>query len=80
MQMFIAQLSTPIEKSDFETSWSSDPCPEGKRPKVQFTFAGRKVSAIIDSEASERWPAPSFYRAFSAAIRRIDSACNIRWL
>jgi len=80
MQRFVAELSVPIEKADFEKSWGSDDSRLDKQPKVDFTFSGRRVSAVIDSDSSERWLSASFYRTFSAAIRRIDSACNVRWL
>lgn len=80
MQMFIAELSTAIEKVEFERSWRSVPSADGERRKVEFTFVGRKISAIIDSDLAERWPSASFYRAFNAAVHRIDRACNIRWL
>ena len=80
MQRFVAELSTGIDKVEFERSWRSDGSLNDKQPKVEFTFDGRRVSAVIDSDSSERWPSASFYRSFSAAIRRIDRACNIRWL
>jgi len=80
MQRFVAELSTPIEKADFEKSWRTDHSPDAKEPNVEFTFVGLRVSAIIDNELSERWSSASFYRTFSAAIRRIDHGCNIRWL
>ena len=80
MQMFIAELSTAIEKGEFERSWHSVPSIDFDRRKVEFTFVGRKISAIIESDSAERWPSASFYRAFSAAVHRIDHACNIRWL
>ena len=80
MQIFIAELSTAIEKVEFEKSWRSVPSVDGDRRKVEFTFAGRKISALIESETAERWPSASFYRAFTAAVHRIDRACNIRWL
>ncbi len=80
MQRFVAELSTAIEKAEFERSWCVDQSPDEKQPKVEFKFVGRKVSAVIDSDSLERWPSASFYRAFSAAVRRIDRACNIRWL
>lgn len=79
MQRFVAELSAPIEHADFERSWHSDESLNGK-PKVEFTFDHRRVLAVINSDASERWASASFYRTFSAAIRRIDDACNIRWL
>jgi hypothetical protein len=80
MQRFIAELSTAIEEAAFERSWRSDQSLHEKQPNVKFTFSGRRVSAVIDSESSERWASASFYRTFSAAVRRVDQACNIRWL
>jgi hypothetical protein len=80
MQRFIAELSTPIEKSDFEKSWLSAPALNDKQPKVEFTFQGRRISAVIDSDSSVHWASASFYQSFSAAVRRIDRTCNIRWL
>jgi hypothetical protein len=80
MQRFVAELSAPIEQAAFEKSWHSDESLNGKRPQVEFTFDYRRVFAIINSDASERWVSTSFYRAFSAAVRRIDRNCNIRWL
>jgi hypothetical protein len=80
MQRFVAELSTGIDKVEFERSWCSGGSLNDKQPKVQFTFDGRRVSAVVDSDSSERWPSASFYRSFSAAVRRIDRACNIRWL
>jgi hypothetical protein len=47
---------------------------------VTFTFEGLRVSAVIDSEGAQRWPSSNFYQTFSAAIRRVDHGCNIRWL
>jgi len=80
MQRFIAELSAAIEVADFERSWSTDQSLKEKQPKVKFTFNGRRVSALVDSDSSERWDASSFYRIFSAAVRRVDHTCNIRWL
>lgn len=80
MQRFVAELSTAIEVADFERSWLTDEAFNSKQPKVKFTFSGRRVSAVVDPDSSERWASSSFYRTFSAAIRRIDHACNIRWL
>ena len=80
MQRFVAELSTAIEEADFERSWRSDQSLNDKQPKVKFTFSGRRVSAVVDSDSSERWASSSFYRTFSAAVRRVDHACNIRWL
>ena len=80
MQRFVAELSTVIEEADFDRSWDRDQALNDKQPKVKFTFSGRRVSALVDSGTSERWPTSSFYRTFSAAVRRVDHACNIRWL
>ena len=79
MQRFVAELSTTIEEVEFQKSWLSDQSLNGQ-PKVEFTFAGRRISAVIDSDSSNRWLTASFYQVFSAAIRRVDRACNIRWL
>lgn len=80
MQTFVAVLSTTIEEADFERSWRSDHPLDGKQPNVKFTFSGHRVSAVFDSGSSERWPSSGFHRTFSAAVRRIDQACDIRWL
>lgn len=80
VQRFLAELSTAIEEADFERAWRSGQSLNDKRPDVKFTFSGRRVSAVIDSDSPERWISSSFYQTFSAAIRRIDQACNIRWL
>ena len=80
MQRFVAELSTPIEKAEFEKSWHTDPSLSEKQHIVEFTFQGRRVSAVIDSDSPVRWAPAAFYRDFSAAIRRIDRACNVRWL
>jgi hypothetical protein len=80
MQRFVAELSIPIEKTEFERSWQTDQTLNDKQPKVEFVFAGRRVSVVVHSELSDQWPSASFHRTFSAAIRRLDGACNIRWL
>jgi hypothetical protein len=54
MQRFVAELSTIIDKVEFERSWRSDGSLNDKQPKVEFTFDGRRVSAVIDSDSSER--------------------------
>jgi hypothetical protein len=80
MQRFVAELSTPIAKADFERSWASDAAVGADHhPAVDFTFDACKVSAIIHSTTTERWECASFYRSFSAAIRRVDRSCNVRW-
>jgi hypothetical protein len=81
MQRFVAELSTVIEQAAFEQSWRNDPAlDDTQKTNVDFAFDGRRVSALIDSDRLERWPSASFYRTFSAAVRRVDRSCNIRWL
>ncbi len=80
MQTFIAELSTVIGEADFERSWRNEQSFNEKQPKVKFTFSGRRVSAVVDSQSSERWTSSNFHQFFSAAVRRVDQACNIRWL
>jgi hypothetical protein len=80
MQRFVAELSTAIDKTAFERSWESDSTLDEKQLKVQFTFDCRRVLAVINWETAERWPSAGFYKTFSAAVRRVDHACNIRWL
>jgi hypothetical protein len=81
MQRFVAELSTVIEQAAFEQSWRNDPTLDDRQQtKVDFASDGRRVSALIDSDRLERWPSASFYRTFSAAVRRVDRSCNIRWL
>ena len=80
MQRFVAELSVPIEQAAFERSWHCDESLNSEHQKVEFTFDHRRVLAIINSDSSERWVTTSFYRTFSAAVRRIDHSCNIRWL
>lgn len=79
MQRFMAQLSIPVDKIQFEQSWRSDPGLNNE-PKVEFAFTGQTVSAVVHSELAKQWPSANFHRSFSAAIRRLDSACNVRWL
>ena len=80
MQRFIAELSTVIEEADFNRSWCNDQSLNDKQPKVKFTFDGRRVSVLVDPDSTERWDSSSFYRIFSAAVRRVDRTCNIRWI
>ncbi len=80
MQRFEAVLSSPIDKAEFERAWQNDLTLNPKQPKVDFAFAGLRVSVTIHSELSDQWPSSSFHRSFSAAIRRQDRICNIRWL
>ena len=79
MQRFVAELSTAIGEDDSERSWRNDQSLNDEQLNVKFTFTGRRVSAVIDSHSPER-ASPSFYRTFSAAVRRVDHSSNIRWL
>ena len=79
VQRFVAELSKPIDKLEFEQAWNTDPAVPGE-PRAEFVFSGRKVSVVVHSEPWAPWPAARFYRTFSAAIRRLDSVCNVRWL
>ena len=80
MQRFIAELSNTIEQLDFESAWRAGESLTIAQPDVKFSFDGRRVSALVDSDVSAPWPSISFHRIFSAAIRQVDSACNVRWL
>jgi hypothetical protein len=80
MQRFIAELSTSIEKSEFERAWRIDESAPGQEPSVEFAFAGRRVSAVVHSDLSNQWPSAGFHERFSATIRRLNILCNIRWL
>ncbi len=79
MQRFMAKLSSPVDKAEFEKSWYSNPALTSE-PKVEFAFAGQTVSAVVYSETLAQWPSVSFHQVFSAAIRRLNAACNVRWL
>jgi len=79
MQRFVAELSSAVEKTEFEKSWRSDPALDPE-PKVEFAFDGKRISVVVHSHAGHQWPLASFHRSFSAAVRRLDSVCNIRWL
>ena len=79
MQRFMAELSAPVDKTAFERSWHSDPT-LSSQTRVEFVFVGQTVSAVVHSDLSRQWPSASFHETFSAAIRRLNRACNIRWL
>jgi hypothetical protein len=79
VQRFMAELSTPVDKTAFERSWHSDPTLSAQT-RVEFVFVGQTVSAVVHSDSSAQWPSASFHETFSAAIRRLNRACNIRWL
>jgi hypothetical protein len=79
MQRFVALLSTPIDKSEFETSWNGDAALHGGR-KVEFDFTGQRVSVVVHSDPSTQWASASFHSSFSSVIRRLDRVCNVRWL
>ena len=79
MQRFMAELSAPVDKTAFERSWHSDPAIIGQT-RVEFVFVGQTVSAVVHSDFSGQWSSASFHETFSAAIRRLNRGCNIRWL
>jgi hypothetical protein len=79
MQRFIAELSSAIEKAEFDSSWQSEAAARADL-KVDFDFHGRRVSATIHSENYNTWESESFRRAFSSVIRRINANCNVRWI
>ena len=51
MQRFMAELSTPVDKTAFERSWHSDPTRSGQT-RVDFVFVGQTVSAVVHSDSS----------------------------
>jgi hypothetical protein len=79
MQRFMAELSSPVDKTEFERSWHSDPTLSDE-PRVEFIFVGRTVSAVVHTEFAGQWSSARFHETFNAAIRRLNRACNIRWL
>ena len=79
MQRFMAQLSRPLDKIEFEKSWHSHPGWQSQ-PQVEFAFAGSMVSALVHTDDAAKWPSAGFHQTFSAAVRRLDGTCNIRWL
>ena len=79
MQRFIAELSSVIEKAEFDRSWQSEASARADL-KVDFAFDGRRISATIHSESDSPWDSQSFRRAFNRVIRRINASCNVRWI
>jgi hypothetical protein len=79
MQRFIAELSSLIEKAEFDRSWQSEASTRAEL-EVDFVFDGRRVSVTIHSENESPWDSQSFRRAFSRVIRRINPSCNVRWI
>ena len=79
MQRFMAELSSPVDKTEFEMSWYSDPALHDE-PRVEFIFVGQTVSAVVHSDFAGQWPSARFHESFNAAIRRVKRECNIRWL
>jgi hypothetical protein len=79
MQRFMAKLSSVMDQMEFEKSWNSNPAVTAE-PRVEFIFAGTTISALVHSENGKSWPLVGFHQIFSAAVRRLDGACNIRWL
>jgi hypothetical protein len=80
LQRFVAELSTEIEEAKFERAWRDGQSLNQTKRNVDFAFVGRRVSAVINSDSSDPWSSASFHQTFSAAIRSINGACNIRWL
>jgi|ERR1017187_2341903 hypothetical protein len=80
MQRFVAELSKPIDQAAFEKSWESGQALTETQKKVDFVFAGCRVSMVVHSELSDQWPSTGFHRTFSAAVQRLDRVCSIRWL
>jgi len=79
MQRFMAKLSSPVDKAEFEKSWQKDTA-LNHEPNVEFFFVGQTVSAVVHSDYAGQWSSASFHDTFNAAIRRLNRACNIRWL
>jgi hypothetical protein len=75
----MAELSSPVDQTEFERSWNSDPT-LSHEPRVEFFFVGQTVSAVVHSDFAGQWSLASFHETFNAAIRRLNRACNIRWL
>ena len=69
MQRFIAELSTVIEKAEFDRLWQSEASARAEL-KVDFAFDGRRVSATIHSESDNPWDSQSFRWAFSSPCMR----------
>ena len=79
MQRFMAQLSSPVDQTEFERSWNSDPTLTNEA-RVEFIFVGQTVSAVVHSDFAGQWPSTRFHDSFNAVVRRLNRACNIRWL
>ena len=79
MQTFIAEFSNLIDKAEFERSWQRDAVINSNFA-VQFRFDGRRISMMVESRSINHWQSDSFHQTFSAAIRRVDQNCNVRWL
>jgi hypothetical protein len=78
MQVFVAVLSNPIDRTEFEKSWRLD-CAGDLFPDAGFTFAGQTISLRLEPGPEGRWQTESVHRALSSAVRRVDNSCNIRW-
>jgi hypothetical protein len=78
MQVFVAVLSNPIDRAEFEKSWRLDSAGD-LFPDAGFTFAGRTISLKLGPGPAGRWQTESVHRAVSSAVRRVDQNCNIRW-
>lgn len=79
MQKFMAELSSPIPSGELDKAWQKD---LGKRRTlpVGFHFDGGRVTITIESSPDDPWQSADFHRTFSAAVHRVDSKCNVRWL
>ncbi len=79
MQVFVAVLSNPIDRGEFEKSWHTDG--EGDIfPDANFDFVGRTISVRLEPGPDGRWQTESVHRTFSKVVRRVDQSCNIRWM
>jgi hypothetical protein len=54
MQRFMAEVSSPVDKAEFERSWHSDPT-LSHEPSVEFVFVGKTVSAVVHSDFAGQW-------------------------
>jgi hypothetical protein len=79
MQVFVAVLSNPIDRNEFEKSWRLDGA-GNLFLDAGFSFAGQKISVTLEPGPEGRWQTEMVHRRLSSAIRRVDQNCNIRWM
>ena len=79
MQVFVAVLSNPIDRGEFEKSWRLD-CAGSLYPGAGFVIAGQKISLTLEPGPDGRWQTEVVHRTLSSAVRRVDHNCNIRWM